>query len=259
MIAERQERLAAKHSLDVPGGVLAPPGSPPGRRRGWACRPAIRLARSPMTKTSRMAGDRQVGLDQDPPRAVERHPQRTGQRRGRHPRGPEHGPGSDPLGADADPLGIDRPSRSCRCGPRLPARASCSRAFSDSDWSRSEGRTRGEPSSRITCAWVGSMCRKSLARAWRAISLRAPASSTPVGPPPTITNVSQARRAAGSSLALGRFEGVKDATADLQGVADALESRGVGFPFVVTEIRMRHAGRHDQVVVGDRSPHRPPA
>ena len=50
----------------------------------------------------------------------------------------------------------------------------------------------------------GSMRRKSRASVCRAISASAPASSTPVGPPPTTTKVSQRPRALGVLLALGR-------------------------------------------------------
>jgi hypothetical protein len=56
------------------------------------------------------------------------------------------------------------------------------------------GRSRKRPFS-TTRVSVGSIARKSLLITWRAISAMAPASSTPVGPPPTTTIVSSACRA----------------------------------------------------------------
>jgi len=55
-----------------------------------------------------------------------------------------------------------------------------------------------DPQSQITRALDELMRRKSRIMVWRAISDSAPASSTPVGPPPTSTNVSSRRRRAGS-------------------------------------------------------------
>ena len=61
------------------------------------------------------------------------------------------------------------------------------------------GSTRGPPSIKMIRACAGSIERKSWRSVRCAISAIAPATSTPVGPPPTITNVSQARRCAGST------------------------------------------------------------
>ena len=60
------------------------------------------------------------------------------------------------------------------------------------------GRMRGPPSSRMTRAVAVSMRRKSPRKLWRAIVGNIPANSTPVGPPPTITNVRYAARSASS-------------------------------------------------------------
>ena len=49
------------------------------------------------------AGDRQVRLDQDTPRAIQRHAQRPRQRRRRDARRPEHGLCGDPLGRRPSP------------------------------------------------------------------------------------------------------------------------------------------------------------
>ena len=87
-------------------------------------------------------------------------------------------------------------------------------------------------------ALVGSIRRKSRAMVWREISPRAPASSTPVGPPPTTTNVSEALLLGAVALALGVLVGEQDAAADLQRVLERLEARSEHLPLVVTEVRM---------------------
>ena len=93
---------------------------------------------------------------------------------------------------------------------------------------RQDARRRLRPGSRAPCA--GSMRRKSRASVWRAISARAPASSTPVGPPPTTTKVSHARRRLGVGLALGGLEGQQHAPADLERVLDGLQAGRVAAP-----------------------------
>jgi hypothetical protein len=79
-----------------------------------------------------------------------------------------------------------------------PRRRSSASAFLPS-FSGKVRRRRSAASSKITRALVGSIRSKSLARAKREISARAPASSTPVGPPPTTTKVRSASRRFGSS------------------------------------------------------------
>ena len=69
------------------------------------------------------------------------------------------------------------------------------------------GSTRGPASSSTTRALRGSMRRKSRTRTVRLMSAMAPASSTPVGPPPTTTKVSSARCAPGS----GEFSAASNA------------------------------------------------
>ena len=90
------------------------------------------------------------------------------------------------------------------------------------------------------------MLRKSRTIALRASSTMAPASSTPVGPPPTMTKVSSLRRSAGSSADLGLLEGRQDAGADFGGVADRLQAGRGLLPFVVAEIGVARAGRDHQ-------------
>ena len=94
--------------------------------------------------------------------------------------------------------------------------------------------------------------RKSRLSVSLAISPSAPASSTPVGPPPTTTNVIHSRAALEVLLALGRLEGDEDAAPDLERVVDRLEAGGVRRPVVVAEVRVTRARGHDQRVVGER-------
>ena len=82
---------------------------------------------------------------------------------------------------------------------------------------------------------AGSIDRKSCLSVSLAISPSAPASSTPVGPPPTMTNVIQARRAR-IRLALGGLEGDEDPSSDLGGIVDRLEAGSEGRPIVVAEV-----------------------
>ncbi len=74
--------------------------------------------------------------------------------------------------------------------PSLPSAAA---AFADSSGGYG-GNTRSMPSSSRIVLLVVSIARKSSFSTFPASSAIAPANSTPVGPPPTITNVIQARR-----------------------------------------------------------------
>ena len=111
---------------------------------------------------------------------------------------------------------------------------------------------RGEPSSRITRVCFGSMRRNSRASVCCAISLIVPAISTPVGPPPMTTKVSQASRSAPTVARSALFERADDAGADLEGVGERLQPGRVALPFVVAEVAVRHAGGDDEMVPGDR-------
>ena len=98
-------------------------------------------------------------------------------------------------------------------------------------------------------ASAGLMLRKSCRSVSLAISPSAPASSTPVGPAPTITNVSQARRSAASVSRSALFKRQQNAAADLGGVFDGLEPRRHRLPIVVAEVMMMRAGGQNQRVV----------
>ena len=78
-----------------------------------------------------------------------------------------------------------------------PSRSSWRRARSDSSGGI-DASTRVPASTRWMRARPGSQLRNSRGKVWRAISARVPASSTPVGPPPMITNSSQCACRTGS-------------------------------------------------------------
>ena len=89
------------------------------------------------------------------------------------------------------------PVTAVRSRTSTPSRCSEARAASRS-LSGNEGRIVGPASTRMMRAWPVSMDRNSSRSVRRAISARVPASSTPVGPPPTRTKVSSSCRLAGS-------------------------------------------------------------
>ena len=81
----------------------------------------------------------------------------------------------------------------------------------------------------------------------RATSAMAPAISTPVAPPPTMTKVSSAPPLVVIGDQLGLLESGQDAAADAGRVLDALESRRKAGPVVMAEIGMHGAGRDHQI------------
>ena len=124
-----------------------------------------------------------------------------------------------------------RRSPSPRSVTRVPVRTSMPSAFelplrlARTAPPGSVDRTRGPASIRITRVVRGSKRRKSRASVRPAISASAPASSTPVGPPPITTNVVQARRASADGLQLGGLERAQDAPAHVQRFADRSSAR----------------------------------
>src|SRR6516164_2757059 len=111
----------------------------------------------------------------------------------------------------------------------------------DSD-SAKVGSTRLPASSRMILACAGSMWRKLPRSVTFTICARDAASSTPVGPAPTSTNVIGR---------CGQFERAQDFGPDRLGVAEVLESRRMLRELVVPEVARAHAGRDQQIVVGD--------
>ena len=80
----------------------------------------------------------------------------------------------------------------------------------------------------------------------------APAISTPVGPPPTMTVVSRRRRPPGSALALGVLVREQHPAPHPQRIVQRLQPGRDRGPFGMAEVRVRRAGRDDQVVVFER-------
>ena len=233
------------------GPRVGRPGSPPARRRAPACRRAggpRRGRRSRRSPGGRARSGRARPARARPDRAARRATCASGD--AATPARPQHRPRGDPLGSrrarrrrrcghpragphlDAEPLELTPGRRRERLGRRWQHAAAPPRA-----------------GSRARCS--GSMWRKSAARVWRAISASAPASSTPVGPPPTIDEGEQRRRRAAIGLALGALEGEQHAPADLERVLDRLQARRERRPLVVPEVGVRGAGGDDEVVVGE--------
>ena len=80
------------------------------------------------------------------------------------------------------------------------------------------------------------------------ISDRAPATSTPVGPPPTTTK-SRAPSSTRLRVAVGLLEGLDDPRLQAVGVVERIEREGVLGPGRPEEVRLG-AGRQDEVVAG---------
>ena len=107
-------------------------------------------------------------------------------------------------GAFGSSVGTTWTDRSSMAVTRVPTRTSTPSRSSwrraDADWPGGYGgSTRSIASTRMIRASAGSIARKLRRRVSRAISPSEPASSTPVGPPPTSTNVIHSRRRSGSA------------------------------------------------------------
>ena len=157
---------------------------------------------------------------------------RQARRRGRRPR-----PGRRP----SSPSGPSHRASRAGAGPTPTDRAD-----------RAAGRD-PSPRSGSTRVWSERIDRKSrLSVSW-AISPSAPASSTPVGPPPTSTNVIHARRRSGSASRSAASKAIRIRRRISSRVLDRLQPGRDGRPFGVVEIGVVGAGRDDERVVGDRS------
>ena len=204
-----------------------------------------------------MAGHGQVRADRDAPAAVElgarlrrRAPSRAPRRRRPRPRRP-CARGSARLAAAAGETVtqsvVDVDDRWPTAGS-TPSRSSARAARSESDGGN-VGRTRSAVSTRRMRAERVSAARKSRRSVSRAISAIWPASSTPVGPAPTTTNVSQAARRLGVVLDLGRLERSEDPAPHVERALERLDVRRDGSPFVVAEVGVAGPGGDDQRVV----------
>ena len=200
----------------------------------------------------RMVRQRKIRLHGHPARAIAMLAELPPERRRSDACGPQHGARRDAF---------DRRARRRRRRSRSPLRRDALRrravradaARSPDSTSGIDGRTRGPASMRWMCASRGSMRRNSFASVCRAISASVPASSTPVGPPPITTRLSQAARAVGVGFALGDFECFEHLAAHDECVVERLEARRETGPVVVAEIGVRRAGRDDQEIVVERA------
>ena len=107
-------------------------------------------------------------------------------------------------------------------------------------------RRRGRPGPR-----PGRSERKSPVRLRAASSRICPASSTPVGPAPTMQNVMPEPLQGGVGHGLGQLERAVDPPAQLHGVVDRLHAGGHQGELVVAEVGLPGPGGHDQAVVGE--------
>ena len=164
------------------------------------------------------------------------------------PRRPQHGARRDGLLTHDDTAFIDILNSAVQQDlDPLISRASAVRC--DPKDSENAGSKRGAACTRITRASAGSNVRNSLSIPKRANSAMAPASSTPVGPPPTIRKVRRDVRSAGSATRFCPLEGGQDSAPYLQGIFDAFEPRGMRCPSVLSKITVSSARRQHQVVI----------
>ena len=142
-------------------------------------------------------------------------------------------------------------SRASRCGPRRR----CARARS---WpsGTADRRTRRRiclsASKRSTAALVGSIARKSCSSVRRASSAICPATSQPVGPPPTTAKVSHLRRSASEGAVSASSNAAKIRRRRLRASSIVFIGRECCGELVVSEVRGRRSGGDDQAVVGQR-------
>ena len=205
-VAERLARQPATSSrmLRATGARLLHRDRADAGQRRRARPSGVNDAMSPMTNSSGCPGTAQSGPTMTRPARVERHAQRRRQRARTHARAPQHGAGvarvSPPTARrDASIASTRTPVRTS-----TPSSSSCARARSDSGGSNGV-RMRSAISTSTTRTALRSSRLKSTATMSRDRSAIAPASSTPVGPPPTTTNVSSRCRSAGIGRALRRL------------------------------------------------------
>ena len=158
-VTEGPGRAGRRGAASTFAATAAPAGWPPGRRRAAGARRARgRWHRSPIDEHLGVTGHREIGLDQHPAGAIERHAERARERRGGHPRRPQHGARADLLAARA------RPRRASRCvtaraGAHLhaEAREARRRAWADSGSGKLASMPRPGLERGRSRAWVGSM------------------------------------------------------------------------------------------------------
>ena len=207
-VAERLHGLAVEPGEDRLGRRTCRPGCRPARRPGpspgpssTAGSPRRRPRRSRDARGSSGRGRRGSGRCGRSRRPWPRRPCARTTTRARPPPTARSARGSPPRRR--------RASSPARGRPRCRTTCVCVRTTtpSRSSWRRADaerpggyvGRTRSIASTSTIRASCGRIDRKSLRSVSFAISPRAPASSTPVGPPPTSTNVIHAAPRSGSA------------------------------------------------------------
>ncbi len=131
-----------------------------------------------------------------------------------------------------------------------PRSWSCATARSDSSGGK-DGRILGPASSKQMRADEGSIPRKSCLNTCFASSASAPASSTPVGPPPMTTKGEHVLAAVLDRPALGALERRQHELPDRDRVAQGLEPGRGRHPSVVAEVRRLGTAGDDDVVPAD--------
>ena len=199
-----------------------------------------------------MAWNRKIRFDDHPSRAIQRHAERSHERRGRRRRPPRARcrPTSRSVAPQHDAVLID--GRHRRPLAHLDAQALQRRARGVAQLRRKRGQNRRRPlrpgrCAPAACRWIGTRRAASGGQFPRAC----PASSTPVGPPPTSDEREQLLPPRRIRFTLGALEREQDAPANLQGILERLQARRVARPFVVPEVAVARAGGDDQVVVSD--------
>ena len=238
-VAERLERLARRSRAGCCAPRARPAASRPAPRRAAACRPAANAHRSPTTKISGCPGTASVGSACTRPARSSGTPSdfasgdaatpaahstvcasmRSVVAEARHARRSRHAvrvdAGDDRAGPHLDAEALERSRAPRRAAARETARSRYGLPSTSDDARRLRAGCCGSPA-RSDC---------------RAISASAPASSTPVGPPPTMTNVSSRRCFAGSRFALGRLERQQHPPPHLERIVERLEPGRARRPF----------------------------
>ena len=152
-------------------------------------------------------------------------------------------------GPDRDRVGVDVDHRVA--GERLtPSFSSAARRLRRKRLGEGGQHAVGRPRRAARARSRVSAERKSRRSASWASSAICPAISTPVGPAPTTTNVSQLRAAVPDRLHLGRLERPEHAASDVERAGERLQLGRVLPPLVVTEVGVPRPARDDQGVVG---------
>ena len=203
-----------------------------------------------------MAGQRQVGLDGDAAGPVDaRAPVSS-------PSSPASGEAATPAAqmtvraarrsgapsasSTVTPLGVDVGDRVADERRRRRAARASATAFAESDGGKLVS-TRSAASTSRMRAVRGSIARKSRRSVSRASSAIWPAISTPVGPAPTTTNVSQVRPPLRVVLGLGRLErGAGSGCAPTSALSSDFTSAAYSLPVVVAEVGVPRAAGDDR-------------